>query len=331
MKDFIDLFSGAGGLSLGLESAGLSCVAAVELNVDACETFAFRHREATLHDLPIQKLNFARYQGISLMVGGPPCQPFSAGGKGLASTDARDMIPEFVRAVSEARPRVFLMENVPGLVGPTHRIYLNQSLIKLSELGYRVSFDVLNAAEYGIPQKRRRLIVVGLRDDRTEFSFPRPSHGPRGKEPFVSAGAALALVKTVQAPNESKVIYAKQPDLRPSPFDGHLFNGGGRAIDLGAPSHTVLASAGGNKTHFLDLAEEVPGYHKHLMLGGSPRQGRLTGGRRLSIEESSALQTFPEGMHFSGSRSSQYAQIGNAVPPALGAVLGKALLKTLVD
>ena len=330
MKDFIDLFSGAGGLSLGLESAGLRCAAAVELNADACASFAFRHRDAKIHDCPIQELNFARYQGIPLMVGGPPCQPFSAGGNGLASSDARDMIPEFVRAVSEARPTVFLMENVPGLVGPTHRSYLAQSLAKLSALGYRVSFDVMNAAEYGIPQKRRRLIVVGLRDDQAEFSFPRPSHGPRGRKPFFSAGAALSRVKTLQAPNESKVTYAKQPDLRPSPYDGHLFNGGGRAIDLDAPSHTILASAGGNKTHFLDLAEEVPGYHKHLMLGGSPRQGKLSGARRLSIEESAALQTFPEGMHFSGTRSSQYAQIGNAVPPSLGAVLGKALLEALV-
>lgn len=329
MTDFIDLFCGAGGLSLGLEAAGLNCVAAVEMNRDACETFSLFHRTATIHDVPIQQVDFSQYAGIPLLVGGPPCQPFSAGGKGLASADMRDMIPQFVRAVKEARPEVFLMENVPGLAGPTHKAYLEQSLTKLSTLGYGLTVEVLHAAEYGVPQKRRRLIVVGVRAGRTEFMMPAPTHGPKGQKAFVSAGAALAEVKASTFANESKVTFAKRPDLRPSPYDGHLFNGGGRAIDLSAPSHTILASAGGNKTHFLDLENEVPGYHEHLVRGGRPRVGSLRGGRRLSIEESAALQTFPKAMKFSGSRSSQYAQIGNAVPPRLGKVLGRALLNNL--
>lgn len=329
MKDFIDLFCGAGGLSLGLEAAGLNCVAAVEMNKDACETFAQRHRNATLYDVPIQKVDFSIYAGIPLLVGGPPCQPFSAGGKGLASGDTRDMIPQFVRAVREARPEIFMMENVPGLAGPTHRAYLEQSLIKLSKLGYSLTAEVLNAAEYGVPQKRRRLIVVGVRTGRPVFVMPSPTHGPKGRKAFMSAGAALSSVGTSTFVNESKVTFAKRPDLRPSPYDGHLFNGGGRAIDLSAPSHTILASAGGNKTHFLDLNDEVPAYHKYLMKGGQPKVGSLLGGRRLSVEESAALQTFPKGMTFAGSRSSQYTQIGNAVPPGLGMVLGKALLGNL--
>ena len=329
MKDFIDLFCGAGGLSLGLEAAGLNCVAAVEMNRDACETFALRHNGATVHDTPIQQVSFGRYSGIPLLVGGPPCQPFSAGGKGLASGDTRDMIPQFVRAVEEARPEVFLMENVPGLAGPTHRDYLQHSLVQLSNLGYRLFVEVLNAAEYGIPQKRRRLIVIGVRDGRSEFTMPAPTHGPRVRKAFVSAGAVLANVAASTFVNESKVTFAKRPDLRPNPYDGHLFNGGGRAIDLSSPSHTILASAGGNKTHFLDLEGEVPTYHKHLVLGGQPKVGSLRGGRRLSVEESAALQTFPKGMKFTGSRSSQYAQVGNAVPPGLARVLGKSLLMNL--
>lgn len=326
MKNFIDLFCGAGGLSLGLEAAGLHCVAAVEMNRDACETFAMRHPGALIHDLPIQQVDFTRYEGIPLLVGGPPCQPFSAGGKGLASDDARDMIPQFVRAVKEARPEMFLMENVPGLAGPTHRAYLELSLSNLAKLGYSLTVEVLNAAEYGVPQKRRRLVVVGVRVGRSEFMIPPPTHGPRGQKAFVSAGAALATIENPTHVNESKITFAKRPDLRPSPYDGHLFNGGGRAIDLNAPSHTILASAGGNKTHFLDLNFEVPAYHGYLVHGGKPKVGSLHGGRRLSVEESAALQTFPRGMKFAGSRSSQYAQVGNAVPPGLGAVLGRALM-----
>lgn len=330
MKDFIDLFCGAGGLSLGLEAAGLKCIGAVEMNRDACETFALHHRGADLYDTPIQEVNFKKYSGVALLVGGPPCQPFSAGGKGLASGDSRDMIPEFVRAVREARPEAFLMENVPGLAGPAHRAYLDHSLVKLSRLGYKLAVEVLNAAEYGVPQKRRRLIVVGVREGRPDFVMPAPTHGPRGRKGFVSAGAALAAIRSPIVVNESKVTFAKRPDLRPSPYDGHLFNGGGRAIDLTSPSHTILASAGGNKTHFLDLHNEVPAYHQYLVKGGMPKVGSLCGGRRLSVEESAVLQTFPKGMTFAGSRSAQYAQVGNAVPPGLGKVLGKALLRNLI-
>lgn len=329
MKDFIDLFCGAGGLSLGLEAGGLDCVAAVEVNRDACDTFSSRHTTARLYDGPIQKVNFSTYKGVPLIVGGPPCQPFSAGGKGLAAGDARDMIPQFLRAVKEAVPKGFLMENVPGLAGPNHRTYLASALSEFAKLGYSIACEVVNAAEYGIPQKRRRLIIVGIRDNGLQFAFPRPTHGPRGNKSFVAAGSILTRIIAKEPANTSKVVYAKTPDLRPSPYDGHLFNGGGRAINLREPSHTILASAGGNKTHFLDAHDEVPAYHRHLASGGRPRIGTLPGGRRLSVEESAALQAFPKGMRFAGSRSSQYAQVGNAVPPALAKVLGEALAKAL--
>lgn len=330
MTDFIDLFCGAGGLSIGLEAAGLHCVAAVEIDRDACDTFASLHSKAQLHNVPIESLDFTRYSGIPLLAGGPPCQPFSAGGKGLAAGDARDMLPQFMRAVREAKPSAFLMENVPGLAGPTHRDYLVHILGQLASLGYRVTPELVNAAEYGVPQKRKRLIVVGVREGQREFHFPSPTHGPRGGKAYATARSALGRVKLVE-PNESIVTYAKRPDLRPSPYDGHLFNGGGRAIDLDAPSHTILASAGGNKTHFVDTTGEVPRYHGHLLRGGRPRTGVMEGGRRLSVQESAALQTFPKGMRFAGARSSQYRQIGNAVPPGLAQVLGKSLAAYLKD
>lgn len=325
MVDFIDLFCGAGGLSAGLADAGFNCVAAVEINRDACDTFSRSHQHTKLHDCSIANLDFSRYQGISLLAGGPPCQPFSAGGKGLAAADSRDMVPAFIRAVREARPEVFMMENVPGLSGPSHRTYLDAVLEELRQLDYKISMAVVNAAEYGVPQKRRRLIVIGTKVGRSPFVFPRPTHGPRGVKPYVSAGSVISSGKGAGEPNRSRVTFAKHPDLRPSPYDGHLFNGGGRAINLLAPCHTILASAGGNKTHFIDLADEVPAYHQHLINGGAPKTGSLEGGRRLTLEESASLQTFPDGMAFAGSRSSQYAQIGNAVPPVLAKAIGMAL------
>jgi DNA (cytosine-5)-methyltransferase 1 len=104
-----------------------------------------------------------------------------------------------------------------------------------------------------------------------------------------------------------------------------MFNGGGRPIDLSVPCHTILAAAGGNKTHFFDTLGLVPAYHAHLAKGGKPRTGTLNGGRRLTVEESALLQTFDPSIRFAGSRSSRYTQIGNAVPPLLAEVLGQAL------
>lgn len=324
MITFVDLFCGAGGLSIGLEQAGLKCVAGVELDRDACSTFRAAHPHASALNTPTQEVDFRKFSGVDLIAGGPPCQPFSSGGKQLAQDDQRDMIPEFIRAVREARPRMFLMENVPGLVSPVNRVYFEGALAKLRALGYEVQYQVVNAAEYGVPQKRRRLVVVGTATQE-KFEFPQPTHGPRGHDPYVPARIVVNTRSVRGTPNLSKVTYAKTPDLRPSPYDGHLFNGGGRAIDLDAPCHTILASAGGNKTHFIDTQNEVPRYHRHLISGGAPRTGLLESGRRLSVEESAAIQTFPENMVFAGARSSQYRQVGNAVPPRLAKALGTAI------
>jgi DNA (cytosine-5)-methyltransferase 1 len=323
----LDLFTGAGGLSLGLHDAGFRPDLAVELKADACETFRGVLPKVPLEPKPIGEFDFRRFEGIDLIAGGPPCQPFSSGGKGLAADDHRDMIPEFIRAVGQARPRAFLMENVPALFGTTHADYLARVVQQLSALGYDLTMGVLNAAEYGVPQKRRRGFLVGLRGG--HFRFPKPTHGPRGTQPFVPAGAVIARDAIRGEANESKVFYAKTPDLRPSPYDGQLFNGGGRPIDLSAPCHTILASAGGNKTHFVDTLDRVADYHTHLMRGGKPRVGALEGGRRLTPEESALVQTFPPDMVFKGSRSSRYMQIGNAVPPVLARVLGEALRDAL--
>lgn len=324
----IDLFAGAGGLSLGLEVSGFEAVAAVECDHDCCQTYDAFFPKLKIQPLPIEAVDFTAFSGIELVAGGPPCQPFSIGGKRLSAEDSRDMLPHFVRAVAEARPQAFLLENVPGLCSSASRDYFESVLKSLGDLGYAVSWKVLNAADYGVPQKRRRLFVVGLKGTEP-FNFPVATHGPKAKRPFEAAAKYVDPPAPVGQPNPSKVVYAKNPDLRPSPYDGHLFNGGGRPIDLSQPSHTILASAGGNKTHFLDTCGLVPPYHRHLMQGGEPRQGQLQGARRLTVAESAALQTFPKGARFFGSRSSQYTQVGNAVPPRLAAVLGEAIAKAL--
>ncbi len=321
MPTAIDLFCGAGGLSLGLEEAGFETVLAVEYEQNACDTYHAAMPHVRLHPGDVRHVDFTKWQGVDLIAGGPPCQPFSTGGQRRGRLDERDLLPEFVRAVLEARPRAFLMENVPGLASTTHREYLREALRPLFDL-YRVSGPhVLNAADYGVPQSRRRLIVAGV----LEGEFCLPAGDPQHPVP---AGTVLS-VQPVGEPNTSKIVYAKNPDLRPNPYHGQLFNGGGRGLDLEAPAPTILASAGGNKTHFLDVGGHVPPYHRHLMTGGKPRTGELPEARRLTVSECAALQTFPMEMKFHGARSAQYTQVGNAVPPKLAAILGGAIRDAL--
>jgi DNA (cytosine-5)-methyltransferase 1 len=321
MPTAIDLFCGAGGLSLGLEAAGFETVLAVEYDLNACKTYRAALPHVKIHPGDVRGVNFAKWRGVDLIAGGPPCQPFSTGGHRKGRLDERDLLPEFVRAVVEARPRSFLLENVPGLASPSHREYLYEVLKPLIDL-YRVSEPVvLNAADYGVPQSRRRLVVAGV----LEGEFQLPSGNPKHQVP---AGVVLSR-EPVGEPNNSKIVYAKNPDLRPNPYHGQLFNGGGRGVDLEAPAPTILASSGGNKTHFLDVGGHVPPYHRHLMTGGKPRIGELPEGRRLTVAECAALQTFPVDMKFHGARSAQYTQVGNAVPPKLAAALGGAIREAL--
>ena len=323
----IDLFAGAGGLSLGLKEAGFQTICAVEMDPNRVATFAGHSRKADILVSDIRQVDLSSYRGkVQVVCGGPPCQPFSSGGLRLAAADERDMVPFFVKAVEVVQPDAFLMENVPGLVAGDRLAYLTNVIGEFEKLGYFVKWKLLNAADFGVPQKRRRLFVIGMRHQ--PFVFPVETHGPGRANPCVAVRDVLPS-HPIGELNPSRVFYAKVPDLRPSPYDGHLFNGGGRPIDLAQPSHTMLASAGGNKTHFFDELNLVAAYHRHLLQGGAPRIGELPGARRLTVLESAILQTFPSSIVFNGPRSAQYRQVGDAVPPQLGAAVGKALAKQL--
>jgi DNA (cytosine-5)-methyltransferase 1 len=317
----IDLFAGAGGLSLGLKAAGFRTVAAVENDADAARTYTTNVGAEFVLDCDVKGVDFRRFRNVDLIAGGPPCQPFSIGGLRQGSADDRDLLPEFVRAVLQIRPRGFLLENVPGLGTDAHRGYLREVLRPLAGR-YSVSGPhVVNSADFGVPQSRRRMFIVGMLDK--EFQMPEGD-----TKRHIPAGTVLTK-PPIGDPNPSKIVYAKNPDLRPNPYHGQLFNGGGRPVDFAAPAPTMLASAGGNKTHFVDVGGHVPPYHKHLMRGGRARRGELPEARRLTVAECAALQTFPSGMQFFGAKSSQYTQVGNAVPVRLAQAIGEALAEQL--
>ncbi|MCP4248949.1 MAG: DNA cytosine methyltransferase [bacterium] len=324
----LDLFSGAGGLTLGLKESGIEPIAAVECRAEAAETYKKHTPDANHYCTDIREVEFSKYRGAApLVYGGPPCQPFSTGGLRKGTSDKRNMIPAFLAAVEAVKPEVVLMENVPGLAVASRIHYLHDVLGQLTKLGYQTSYRVLNAAHYGVPQKRRRLFVIATRD--RAFWFPKPTHGPGTGTPMVPTSTVVHLDSPIGEPPDCPVVYAKYPDPRPSPYAGQLYNGGGRPIDLSAPCHTILASAGGYKTHWVDTEEIAPRYNRHLRNGGKPWEGAVPGARRLTIEESALIQTFPSRMSFAGSRSAQYTQVGDAVPPLLATILGQALLRQL--
>jgi DNA (cytosine-5)-methyltransferase 1 len=328
MLTVLDLFAGAGGLSQGLKDAGMEVIAAAEWDEDALATYKQRHRSARLYTGDIADIDFSEFRGsVHVVAGGPPCQPWSDGGKQLGHEDPRDGFPEFIRAINAIRPPAFLIENVAGVTRGARRVHFLRIIRNLEDLGYEVTAQVLTAADFGVPQRRKRLFIVGTLSG--GFAWPAPTHGPGRPDPLRVAGAVLSQQHPFGEPNTSIVTYAKRPDLRPSPYDGLLFNGGGRPIDLTDLAPTLLASMGGNKTPWIDTSGIVPAYHAHLRRGGEPRNGVVQGARRITVAEAAALQTFPPGITFAGPRSSQYRQVGNAVPPWLAREVGRSLRASL--
>jgi DNA (cytosine-5)-methyltransferase 1 len=306
------------------------------MDTDARETYAAAHARF-LPDVPLEvfegdiaKHRFNRLRGsISVVAGGPPCQPYSLGGARRGALDDRDGIPHFIRVVGEVQPEAFIMENVPGLATGAQAQVLRRALDSFGELGYRTDWRILHAADYGVSQKRQRLVVVGTR--REGFIWPTPTHGQGTPRPWMPAKALLSPDVVVGEPNTAKVTFAKSPDLRPSPWDGHLWNGGGRPINPDGLVPTLLASMGGNKTPWIDGGGIVPTYHAELMAGGKPRTGPVPGARRITVQEAAMVQGFPADMPWAGPTSSRYRQIGNAVPVLLAEAVGKMVAAHLLN
>jgi DNA (cytosine-5)-methyltransferase 1 len=323
----IDIFAGAGGLSIGLHMSGWNVEAAIEWDRDAASTYQRNFPGTHVICSDIRDVDLKQFQNIDLLAGGPPCQPFSVAGNQQAAEDSRDMLPQFVRVVKEVRPRAFLLENVKGLVSAQNLPYAQKIFQELISLGYSVHWKVLNSASYGVPQQRERVVCVGLPHGML-FKFPQPTHGPGTALPYVTVRQALLNVP-VDEPNRAIISYAKKPILRPSPWAGLLINGQGRPLNMDAPSLTIPATAGGNRTHILDPDRILYEYHRYLMAGGKPRSGLVEGVRRLTVRESARLQSFPDEFAFTGNRSKQYMQIGNAVPPLLSQAISSAIYSAL--
>lgn len=367
----IEIFSGAGGLAAGLGLSGISHKAFVEWNGDACRTLRRNYDPSLVHEGDIRTFDFKQFSSIDFIAGGPPCQPFSLGGKAKGREDGRDMFPEAIRSIRELAPKAFVFENVKGLLRASFRDYLQYILLQLSHparaaggmpwrthcaelskldgkgdkgLGYAVTINLVNAADYGIPQKRERVVIVGIRRDLgVSWSFPKPTHSADAlmwekyvTESYWSRHGISPSDEEYKTFPERKAALTRRhglfpPALRPwrtvrdalrdipaagdaAFFPGeHEERGGAREYPghtgspVDEPSKTIKAGGHG-----------VPGGENMVKYPS----GEV---RYYTIFEAKRIQTFPDDYAIAGSWTEAMRQIGNAVPVRLAKVIGDSI------
>lgn len=339
----VSLFTGAGGLDVGFERAGFDIVFANEFDHDAADAWrANRPDKAAVMvegDIADHLKELVPYAGsIDVVFGGPPCQGFSVAGRMDPNDPRSQLVWRFMDAVAIVEPHVFVMENVAALGRLAKWSAIREGIVSRAEsLGYSVAYHVWRASDFGVPQARERVIFVGVRDgDASEFAGVMSS--------FMAAPSKLRDVLlscgkygTSENPQTctSRVTLAKNPVLRRSTYAGMLVNGAGRPVRLDGTAATLPASMGGNKTPIIDefaLYDETvkpwfETYHDALLAGTTSPDIAIVPDymRRMTLKEAAAVQTFPDDYVFSGHKTKQYRQIGNAVPCRLAEAVARAV------
>lgn len=333
----VSLFSGSGGMDLGFQKAGFIIVWANDFNNAACDTYRANVGKE-IHGGSLMDYEYTKLPSCDLVFGGPPCQGFSVAGKMDPDDPRSRLVFEFQKVVAAKRPRFFVMENVAALARLNRFVDVRTRLLdEYARMGYRVEFKVLDSQFYETPQRRERMIMIGTRDTKARLAFPR--HGRR----LITAREVLSALDEAGTGNnlgvcEAKITVAKHPVLRSSPYSGMLFNGLGRPIDLDRPCQTLPASMGGNKTPFIDTGrlgnpesnDWLEMLHRHALAGEDITKYPVPPTfRRITVSEAAALQGFPPGFVFCGSKCEQYRQIGNSVPPPFAYHIAKTVLKSM--
>lgn len=348
LPKFVSLYSGAGGLDLGFIAAGFMPIFSNDINPDAMKTYSAamsmlssRTGRNFSHDIvtgDIRQVERLPEMGCAdLVIGGPPCQGFSVAGK-MDPNDPRSRhVFDFLAMVKRVQPKAFVMENVKALAMNSRWAGTIADIRKQAEeMGYHTNLKVLNSADYGVPQTRERMFLVGFKDAAITYEYPEPTV----EMPVTVADAFHALPRVGEPGNDqtckAKVTPAKEPVLRQSPFAGMLFNGQGRPMDMNRPAPTLPASMGGNRTPVVDqltldegVRQWVEDYHDSLLNGGEVATEIPSRLRRITVQEAAAIQSFPSDMPWYGSQSSRYRQIGNAVPPKMAYEVAKSVARAL--
>lgn len=326
----LELFAGAGGLAIGLEKAGLKCVALNEIDKWACETLRNNRPNWNVLEGDIKEFNFTQYNGkIDVVTGGFPCQAFSYAGKKLGLKDARGtLFYEFARVVKEVQPAVCVGENVRGLLSHEKGKTLKGMLSILDEIGYKVApVKVLKAINYRVPQKRERLILVGVRKDiDLNYEYPKPHQKIYNLEDVLKKGELFD--SDVPKSNGAKYPEYKKKVLDMVPPKGYWRD---LPVDIQKEYMGKSFYLGGGKT---GMARRIGWDEPSLTLTCSPAQKQTERchpdeTRPFTVREYARIQTFPDKWLFAGSMAQQYKQIGNAVPVNLGQELGFSLVKLL--
>jgi DNA (cytosine-5)-methyltransferase 1 len=337
----IDCFCGAGGMSAGLIAAGLDVRAAFDSWDVAVRTYRRNLGDhaicAKAEDLTGATLLGGSKRGRSradVVVGGPPCQGFSTQRRGGRDDKRNDLVLEFMRIVREIRPRLFVMENVSAIQGPRGAAYLERVSNVASEAGFKVTSAVLNAADFGVPQTRRRYFLVGqLLDTAADcaFRFPRATHAGHHRTVRDAIGG-------MPAPGSTRSRLANHEPDRISELNreriSHVPQGGGREDipeALRLPCHRVSVAVAGHRGVYGRLAWDKPSGTITTKCNSFTR-GRFAHpeeDRNISMREAARLQSFPDSFVFEGSKVDVAHQIGNAVPPLLAKHIGLAIISAL--
>jgi DNA (cytosine-5)-methyltransferase 1 len=382
----VELFAGAGGLAIGMSNAGFRHAAVIEWDHNACETFRENQRDNLravekwpLFEGDVAKFDFNRLKNVVVVSGGPPCQPFSLGGKHRGYLDARDMFPEAVRAVRELRPQAFIFENVKGLLRETFADYFEYIQLQLTHPSftrrklenwrehrarlekhhtslrdrteYNVVFRLLNAANYGVPQRRERVFLVGFRSDLgVEWSFPEGTHSednllrsqwitgeywdrhqvPSRKRPQPDERSALRVERLR---SDLPFDFDKLPWLTVRDAIADLPDPE-KNLRNGIPNHVFIPGARVYKGHTgspLDEPAKTLKAGDHGVPGGENMISRVDGTvRYFTVREAARLQTFPDGYLFRGPWTEAMRQLGNAVPVRLAQTVAHSVGETLL-
>lgn len=333
----ISLFTGAGGMDIGFVNAGFKILWANDSDLDACKSYQANHSSKIVYgDINDYVNSLKIFKDVDCIFGGPPCQGFSVAGKMNLNDPRNQLVDTFMTAVEIASPRSFVMENVKSLATLSKFNFIKSNLIKRAvKIGYHTEILILDASEYGVPQKRERMFLFGFKEKTYKESLSYYFNAFKTKSPLVR-DILLKLGVAGSFGNaricNAKVTLATKPVIRKSPYAGMLFNGQGRPINPHGYAPTLAATMGGNRTPIVDeqhcyLGKQswVEKYHKYLIDGGLPYPSNATPPylRRLTIDEVIALQTFPKDYVLTGKQTSLYRQLGNAVPCKLAEVVAK--------
>lgn len=319
----IELFAGAGGIALGLEEAGIKTVEYVEIDKACCETLKTNRPEWNVVCKDVSTVDFTMYRDkIDIVTGGFPCQAFSYAGKKLGFSDTRGtLFHEFARCVKEVNPKIFWAENVRGLVSHDKGRTLKTIIDVLESLGYKVQYKVLNAAYYGVGQKRERIVIIGIRNDlNIKFEYPEPEKRMTTlKEALKDCPKSQG---TSYSANKKKVLDLVPPggcwvnlpeEIAKAYMGKSYFSGGGkrgmaRRISWDEPCLTLTCSPSQKQTERCHPDETRP----------------------FTVREYARIQSFPDEWQFCGGIGDQYKQIGNAVPVELARRIGVELKKAII-